>query len=148
MPCRPGKHRMPRPKRRRVHVPAAIMEAMGRGDRAGTMSPDEVRKLREQGRAVGQESPQYQEACRIRSSGRWRKVRVLVLARTPICTVCEARPATEVHHIRSVAAAPEMAFAPENLQAMCRECHLRAEGMGEGHHEGHEGGNGWLRTGR
>ena len=39
------------------------------------------------------------------------------------CQVCHDAPAGEVDHIEPLAVAPERAFDPENLRAICRACH-------------------------
>lgn len=50
----------------------------------------------------------------------WRRLRLLVLNREPLCRRCE-RPATDVDHIlpRSSGGTDD----PSNLQALCHACH-------------------------
>ena len=64
--------------------------------------------------------------ARIHGSGRWQDVRAQVLRAEPICRACAARgltePATTVDHIVGVAAAPERAYDPTNLQPLCTSC--------------------------
>lgn len=80
--------------------------------------------------------PALCEAARIRSTLRWRNLRRRILAMNPLCADPFGRhvatsatvPAREVHHIRPLVEAPELAFAPANLMALCSACHARIEG--------------------
>lgn len=57
---------------------------------------------------------------------RWRKLRKIVLARDPICTICGEAPATEAHHI--IPRAPgELAadVTEDDLTGVCKPCHSR-----------------------
>ena len=69
-----------------------------------------------------------QDTNRPRRGGRrWRKLRDLKLRTNPICEiglVCNSALATEVHHIESVAKAPEREFEWDNLQSACHDCHV------------------------
>ena len=58
------------------------------------------------------------------SSSRWRKLRALKLSHDPICqkAMCYNQ-ATDVHHIQRRQEFPELTFALENLQALCKRCH-------------------------
>ena len=55
----------------------------------------------------------------------WRRVRARYLQSNPLCESCKQQgrltPATEVHHVVSLAAGGS--HAPENLRALCRRCH-------------------------
>jgi 5-methylcytosine-specific restriction protein A len=64
---------------------------------------------------------------------RWRNCRERQLHRHPLCQRCEEhgriRLAEEVHHIRPVESAGDyngmkvLAYDPDNLMSLCRECH-------------------------
>ena len=43
------------------------------------------------------------------------------------CQDCK-KPAIFVHHIKSAYYNPELCFDPDNLIALCRECHLKRHG--------------------
>lgn len=66
-----------------------------------------------------------------RSSGRWQRLRLMVLAREPLCHDPYAAhhgepvPATEVDHVLGVWQAPEQVFDEANLMPLCRACHAR-----------------------
>ena len=49
----------------------------------------------------------------------WRQIRARVLARDPICKICEVRPATHCDHIE----AKTDTHAEDRLQGVCAECH-------------------------
>lgn len=72
--------------------------------------------------------------ARIRSSARWRKVRGLVLARSPICVdplgMHQGRVivADQVHHIEPLCRRPDLAFEVDNLAPLCTQCHAAIEG--------------------
>jgi len=75
-------------------------------------------------------TPQYERACRIRSSTQWQSVRTAQLANVPVCEWCNERPADQVHHVEAVATAPELALDPENLWSVCTRCHELIESAG------------------
>lgn len=55
---------------------------------------------------------------------RWKKLRKIVLARDPICKICDKAPSTEVDHI--VPRPPDQHAADvteEELQGLCKPCH-------------------------
>jgi 5-methylcytosine-specific restriction protein A len=58
---------------------------------------------------------------------RWRRLRRMVLARQPLCVICEQHgriePAVDVHHIRAKRDGGLDTF--ENLQALCHSCHSK-----------------------
>ena len=62
----------------------------------------------------------------------WRNVRLKVLADEPLCVDCKAegkiRPAQEVHHIQTIAAAPHLRLARKNLVPLCCSCHDKRHG--------------------
>ena len=51
----------------------------------------------------------------------WPAKRARVLARSPTCTICKERPATEVDH--KVSRAAGGTDAESNLRGICRRCH-------------------------
>lgn len=56
----------------------------------------------------------------------WRALRVQVLRRDRHrCRECGARGRLEIHHVKPVREAPELAFDMGNLKALCRTCHAR-----------------------
>lgn len=68
---------------------------------------------------------------------KWHELREWYIARHPMCEECERRGildsrATEVHHKRPIGTGHDegemlrLAYDPENLEALCHECHLRA----------------------
>ena len=65
--------------------------------------------------------------AKMRSSGRWQRLRALVLARSPLCVLCNI-PAVEVHHIKEAASNPERFFDVENLAPLCERCHDNVKG--------------------
>jgi len=79
--------------------------------------------------------PDQARADRLRTSGRWKRVRALKLAQDPLCEDCRergvVRPAAQVHHLEPVVRRPELAFVMENLRSLCVPCHARRE-AGEG----------------
>lgn len=84
-----------------------------------------------------QQQRKAQDASRPHSAGRgyghnWRKLRRMVLARSPLCADC-GDAATEVHHL--VSFADGGMNTDENLQALCKGCHSKRtarEGGGVG----------------
>ena len=68
----------------------------------------------------------------------WRKLRERILDEQPTCVDCEkegliATPATEVHHIKTIAERPDLRLEPSNLAPLCQRCHERRHGKGWGH---------------
>lgn len=84
-------------------------------------------------RTVRQADPRLAAAARVRSSGRWKKVRELVLAQSPLCAdiwgwhaaAGRVEVATQVDHITPLVEAPERAYDLAGLQALCTRCHAR-----------------------
>ena len=60
---------------------------------------------------------------------RWRRVRLMVLRRQPLCAdpmdrhLGQPVPATEVDHIVPRLEAPGLAYTLSNLRGLCRPCH-------------------------
>ena len=78
------------------------------------------RELRE-GRAPRQ--AEQREIMRMYDK-RWRKLRKIILARDPICKICDEAPSTQVDHI--VPRRPDQHAADvteEELQGLCKPCH-------------------------
>ncbi|WP_424139887.1 HNH endonuclease signature motif containing protein [Roseomonas chloroacetimidivorans] len=57
----------------------------------------------------------------------WRKLRAVVLAEEPLCRFCLAHgmltPATEVDHIETVEARPDLRLVRSNLRSLCKPHH-------------------------
>ena len=68
------------------------------------------------------------------TASKWRKLRHVYLAQHPLCEACLQRdyntPATEVHHIQKRTEYPELAYAWDNLEALCKPCHSRETARG------------------
>lgn len=70
---------------------------------------------------------------KIYNSSIWQKLRNCYLIEHPLCEVCESEgrivPAVEIHHIREISNGEsleemmDIAYNPNNLQALCIECH-------------------------
>lgn len=64
-------------------------------------------------------------------SAAWRRLRALVLRNEPLCRLCYAKEprvlaiATEVDHIKPVKQRPDLALEFDNLQPLCKPCHLQ-----------------------
>jgi 5-methylcytosine-specific restriction endonuclease McrA len=67
----------------------------------------------------------------------WRdRIRVFVLARDPICMICERAPSTVVDHIVDHKGDPKLFFDAKNCRGLCKPCHderTAAESGGFGH---------------
>jgi 5-methylcytosine-specific restriction endonuclease McrA len=63
---------------------------------------------------------------RVYDTQRWRKLRLHVLRRDPICVACDANgilsEAKEVDHIKPLSEGGN-AFDTSNLQGLCKSCH-------------------------
>lgn len=53
---------------------------------------------------------------------RWQRLRKMVLARDPICKICNREPSTDADHI---VAKPVGRDAMENLRGLCHSCHSK-----------------------
>ena len=70
---------------------------------------------------------------KIRDSNRWARLSRRYLALHPVCEAPECgQPATEVHHVRPLREAPQLAFCMSNLMALCHACHARIERSSKG----------------
>lgn len=71
---------------------------------------------------------------RVTSTRRWQTLRHKILERDDWkCCCCGDRRRLEIDHIKSVRLAPELAFEPSNLQALCGPCHTRKTRIEVGH---------------
>ena len=63
---------------------------------------------------------------------RWQNLRAVKISRDPLCESCMSRgistPAKTVHHIQSIASAPELRLTMDNLESLCWPCHNRKHG--------------------
>ena len=91
-----------------------------------------MRKLREEYDKMHRRTdPLLRQAQQIRSSGRWRKVRAMCLARNGLCADpygkhgTETVTATECDHIVPIRVAPQRAYDLTNIQPLCSGCHAR-----------------------
>jgi 5-methylcytosine-specific restriction endonuclease McrA len=58
---------------------------------------------------------------RERLPSNWRRIRAEIIARDPICTLCETRPSTHCDHIKPKTDDNR----PSQLQGVCAECHMQ-----------------------
>lgn len=75
------------------------------------------------------------ERHEIYDTERWRRLRALKFADSPLCEMClregRVRAADEIHHVRSFMSVPAgdaryaLAFDYDNLMSLCSECHRR-----------------------
>lgn len=67
------------------------------------------------------------EAKRFYARSRWRRLREIKLASTPLCEACDRRgvvtPAVHVHHVLPRATHAALAFDIGNLESLCQPCH-------------------------
>jgi 5-methylcytosine-specific restriction endonuclease McrA len=53
----------------------------------------------------------------------WRRLRTLVLARDPVCKICNRAAATVADHKRDHKGDPKLFYDMNNLQGLCAPCH-------------------------
>lgn len=71
---------------------------------------------------------------RVTSTKRWQVLRHQILERDGWkCRCCGARGRLEIDHVKAVRLAPDRAFDPANLQALCGPCHTRKTRIECGH---------------
>lgn len=71
---------------------------------------------------------------RVTSTRRWQVLRHAIMERDGWkCCCCGTRGRLEIDHIRSVRLAPDRAYDPTNLQALCGPCHTRKTRIECGH---------------
>ncbi|WP_334061372.1 HNH endonuclease [Limimaricola cinnabarinus] len=76
----------------------------------------------------------HRHSRRVTSTRRWKVLRHVILERDGWkCRCCGARGRLEIDHIQAVRIAPERAFDPSNLQALCGPCHTRKTRIECGH---------------
>ena len=56
-------------------------------------------------------------------SGPWKRIRLMVLARDPICRMCDRLPSLHVDHIERHV--PGEAHDMDRLQGLCASCHSK-----------------------
>ena len=59
----------------------------------------------------------------IRQSYRWRRLSQAIRRQRRVCERCKKVAAHDVHHKIPIAKAPDRAYDPKNLVALCRACH-------------------------
>ncbi len=74
------------------------------------------------------------ESKRIYNSDAWQRARLLQLRLYPLCYECEQAgrytPATLVHHVDELTAAPDLALDLDNFRSLCGPCHTRLHKTG------------------
>lgn len=74
-------------------------------------------------------------AVQVRGSGRWQRLREVVLARQPLCAdpfllhPGRVVPAVQVDHIAPLVDRPDLAYTLSNLQGLCTTCHGKKTAM-------------------
>ena len=72
----------------------------------------------------------------LHTTARWKAARLAAKRRDGWrCCDCGARGRLEVHHVRPLAKAPELAFCLDNLRTLCRACHIRVTRAERGREE-------------
>ena len=60
---------------------------------------------------------------------RWQRLRLVILARDPLCVFClrdgRIAPSAVVDHIKPIAERPDLRLDPDNLRGLCAPCHNR-----------------------
>jgi 5-methylcytosine-specific restriction protein A len=54
----------------------------------------------------------------------WRRLRTAILTARPLCVDCGAR-ATDLDHLLTLRARPDLALSPSNVAPRCHACHSR-----------------------
>ncbi len=81
---------------------------------------------------------------RVTSTKRWQLLRMEILERDGFrCKKCGARGRLEVDHVKSVRNNPELAYSPDNLQALCSPCHTKKTRVECGHPPPRADRQGW-----
>jgi 5-methylcytosine-specific restriction protein A len=62
----------------------------------------------------------------------WRKLRTLVLAEEPLCSICLVASATEVDHIIPHKGDDYLFWLRKNLQGLCKSCHSKKTAAEDG----------------
>lgn len=74
-----------------------------------------------------QKAENLHDIAKLRSSGRWQKLRAWILKHHPLCFLC-VKPAREIHHIEEAAKRPDLFFTVSNLAQLCDDCHVKIKG--------------------
>lgn len=73
--------------------------------------------------------PQLSYAAKVRSSSRWKRLRLSKRKLSPLCEDCVergiTRAAQSVDHIQSIESRPDLAFVMSNLRSLCNPCHAQ-----------------------
>ena len=66
-----------------------------------------------------------QHHARIKNKARWKAARLACFERDDwACVRCGSDEQLEADHIEELSTAPDLAFELENLQTLCRACHI------------------------
>ena len=91
--------------------------------------------LHDHNRHLRRREPSRQSAASRGYDHAWRKFRLAVLARTPLCQDCSAAgrvtAAVDVHHVELLRMRPDLRLDFSNVLALCHECHSARTGRGE-----------------
>jgi 5-methylcytosine-specific restriction endonuclease McrA len=82
-------------------------------------------------------NPLLWAAQQVRNTARWRRLRIMILNKHPLCadpyaihaTWGRFEPATEVDHIVPLVEDLSLAFDEANLQSLCTTCHSKKTAM-------------------
>jgi 5-methylcytosine-specific restriction enzyme A len=84
-------------------------------------------RLKDAGTRLYDRTRRDDEARRFYQSRPWRELRLLVLARRPLCQDCERKglvtPAVDVHHEVELRDRPDLGLVESNLTPLCKPCH-------------------------
>ncbi len=76
-------------------------------------------------------SSEFKQKDRFYDRRDWKRLRLVIIAKRPICERCDRKPSEVVHHKLRRKDRPDLAFDPDNLEALCIGCH-NAESQAEG----------------
>ena len=69
-------------------------------------------------------TPDRKAAKAFYASARWQRVRSIKLGQDPFCEAADCGElAVDVHHVKPWQDFPDLAFALENLESLCKRCH-------------------------
>jgi len=75
---------------------------------------------------IGVRKEHHRHSKAVTRTARWKVLRMAILERDGFaCKACGCAGRLEVDHIKPVRTAPELAYAPANLQALCPSCHTK-----------------------
>lgn len=63
------------------------------------------------------------------NTGRWKKLRMAYISLHPVCEICDAALAVDVHHKKEISKGTnrteykQIGFDENNLMAVCKDCH-------------------------